>query len=240
MGQGSVGRIALCVVILTAGSARAARPPQIKSLDDDSAVQLSVLMQEEPSAANDCGMLPNVDKDCTPCEGDTPYVDLVIRECVAECTVGHEIKGGDEPDKGQCVACQAGKFADHVKHTCGSACPEGTTENDHARNCDSHVTLYKDTDVTLSEEGSTSDSSEEERKKRMKKRKKKKKKTKKKKKKGKSPAARRRKASASRGRGRGKKSSELREKLRAQRRALVRRRKAKAWACWGRPECRLD
>ena len=85
-------------------------------------------MQEEPSAANDCGMLPNVDKDCTPCEGDTPYTDLVTQECVAECTVGHEIKGGDEPDKGQCVACQAGKFADHVKHTCGSACPEGTTE----------------------------------------------------------------------------------------------------------------
>merc|ERR1712166_1242443 len=146
---GSVGRIALCVILLTAGSARAARPPQIKSLDDDSAVQLSVLMQEEPSAANDCGMLPNVDKDCAPCEGDTPYVDLVTRECIAECTVGHEIKGGDEPDKGQCVACQAGKFADHVKHTCGSACPEGTTENDDARNCDSHVTLYEDTDVTL-------------------------------------------------------------------------------------------
>ena len=97
-------------------------------------------MQEEPSAANDCGMLPNVDKDCTPCEGDTPYVDLVTQECVAECTVGHEINNGHglhEPDKGQCVACHAGKFADHVKHTCGSACPEGTTENDDARNCDS-------------------------------------------------------------------------------------------------------
>ena len=99
--------------------------------------------------ANDCGMLPNVDKDCTPCEGDTPYTDLVTRKCVAGCTAGHEIKGGDELDKGQCVACQAGKFADHVKHTCGPACSEGTTKNEDARNCDSDVTLYDDTDVTL-------------------------------------------------------------------------------------------
>ena len=71
-------------------------------------------MQEEPSAANDCGMLHNVDKDCTPCQGDTPYTDLVTRKCVAECSAGHVINGGDELDKGQCVACQAGKFVDHV------------------------------------------------------------------------------------------------------------------------------